>query len=624
MISKFDNSLAPVLRYDFNGDLLDRSEGPAEPLTGAGAKFRQVYGTTLGLSAMALSRAVHDAELELYGDITVAVICILRSTPAGLYLVAFQASGETEPTNYLWSFQITSVDQFAYLSEHKASVSDPAHNDTHFSNGSIGLPAFGVPFICGMRRRAGVVSFFLGPDTYGDPSPPLPAPTGGTVDVLTLNTPGTGPADLIALQAIPAAISDADWKDLYNATMGPEFGLVEQAVRSLWVGALGTTTASVVVQLACASNGVRLVVDDGVAEVFTAEIATADHSRGVRFDLTGLDPDTAYFYRVQENGADLPGPVGNFRTAPSGASSFLVAFGGDAESGSNHQSFAAIRALSPLLFLHLGDTNYNNVATNDPKAFRANYDQLLASPRQAELYANVPTVPVWDDHDFAGNNCDGSAASKPAAAAVYRERVPHYPLPDATGIWQTFDIGRVRFIVTDQRSAASPDAATDNASKSILGPGQKLWFKDLLANSAGMLIVWVCPRWFGTPATAGADSWGGFSTERRELADYIKSNCHGRVVVLSADLHALGIDDGSNHDFATGGGEPLPTFQAAPLDITVPGGAGTFSEGGPFTNNGQFGTMEIQDAGGASLTVIWRGFDSTGTELASHTFTVAL
>jgi PhoD-like phosphatase len=624
-IRKFDNRHAPVLRYDCDGDLLDRSDGPSETLTAPGAVFRHVYGDTLGLSAIVASRTVTDVELEQYGDITVLGIGVLRTVPSSHFAVAFQAPGESEATNYLWGLQLASQNQMAYLHEHSAA----ALNDTFYSNSPLGLPALGVPFFFGLRRRNGVVSFLLRGETYGDPSPVLPPPTGGTLDTLTLNSPGSTPIDFIALQVIPSALSDGDIRAVYNDCFqdAPEFAQLEQSVTELWVGALGTTTASVVVQLGRSSNAIRLAVSNGTTVTFTTERATADHSKVLRFDLSGLSADTPYEYWVEEDGAQVEGsPVGHFRTAPSGACSFKVAFSGDAETNSNAVVFDRIREQAPLVFLHLGDAHYENIATNSPALFRAAYDHLFAQPRQAQLYRDVPTVYVFDDHDRGANNSDGSSPSRDASCQVYRERVPHYPLVETASngsVYHSFDIGRVRFLVTDQRSAASPDSAVDNASKSLLGTAQKAWLKAQLASSPGRLLVWVCPRVFGWTAALSNDSWGSFSTERREIADFIKANCHGRVVVFSADMHGVGIDNGSNHDFATGGGEPLKTFQASPLAIAAPGVAGTYSEG-TSALNGQFGTMEVTDTGGPSLDVTWKAWDDADHALLSYSFSVTV
>jgi alkaline phosphatase D len=374
-----------------------------------------------------------------------------------------------------------------------------------------------------------------------------------------------------------------------------------------------------------ASTDVRLVYSDGVTTA-TTSASTADSDRMVKFALTGLTAGTTYTYQVQRDGK-LGGPIGRFKTHPAAsgaAASFTVAFAGDAQSGSIHHSFETVRSIDPLMFLHLGDLHYDNNATNSAALFHTSFDTVLRSQPQARLYREVATAYVWDDHDYGINNADGTSATKPAAASAYRSRVPHYSLPHATAIYQTFDIGRVRFIVTDQRSEASPKANTDNSSKSMLGATQKTWFKALLSASTGYAIVWICPRGFGgVGAVAGADWWQGFTTERTEIADHIKANCHGRVIVLCADLHGLGIDDGTHYDFATGGGEPLPTFQAAALDQPGASTGFTYSQG-EFTGTGQYGTMAVVDGGGSSIGVTWKGWDSNGVQLATLAFTVNL
>jgi phosphodiesterase/alkaline phosphatase D-like protein len=372
-----------------------------------------------------------------------------------------------------------------------------------------------------------------------------------------------------------------------------------------------------------ASTDVRLVIDG--TTITAAESTDAD--RCVRFDLTGLAADTEYTYQVQLDG-DLVDYVGRFKTAPAApgvACNFMFALAGDAETASISHAFHRVRMADPLFFLHLGDLHYLNIATNTPSAFQAAYDQVFTLRPQAMLYREVPTVYVWDDHDFGANNANGTSPSRPAAGGAYRSRVPHYPLVDSVSIHHTFDIGRVRFIVTDQRSNASPDSDTDNSSKTMLGAAQKTWFKGLISSSPNMLIVWVCPRIFGGSVVAGADHWGGFSTERTELCDHIQANAPGRVVVLSADGHYLAIDDGTNHDFVTAGSEPLQVFQCAPLDKVAasPGSGATYSEG-TFTNDRQFGTMAVTDAGGSTIDVEWKGFNDAGTTLITHTFTVTL
>jgi phosphodiesterase/alkaline phosphatase D-like protein len=376
---------------------------------------------------------------------------------------------------------------------------------------------------------------------------------------------------------------------------------------------------------------VRLAVStssDLSSPTYTTEQDTVD--RVAKITVTGLSADTQYYCGVEIDGVLNTALKGKFKTLPSGSAfNFKCAFAGDADTGSDHAVFDQIRTQAPLFFIHLGDAHYRNFTTNESSRYRSAYNVILQTPKPGQLLREVPTVYVWDDHDYSDNDSYSAAASRAAACAAYRQRVPSYPLEEAAAdgaIYHAFEVGRVVFIVTDQRSRASNPAAADNSSKSMLGTTQKAWFKSILSDvaNAEKLFVWICPRVFGGTTSAGADHWGGFTTERTELADYIQANCPGRVCVISADRHSLAIDDGTNHDFVTSGNEPIPTFQAAPLDQSInTHGGGTYSEGN-FTNNGQFGVMEITDAGGGTITVDWTGYDSAASVLVTHQFVVSL
>lgn len=400
----------------------------------------------------------------------------------------------------------------------------------------------------------------------------------------------------------------------------PRHGIIEALsgnVRSLWVGATSDTAATVVAKMRAAGS-FALDVSTGGNVVASIEPQPTGANNVVRFAVTGLTANTAYTYQVRNAAGPSSGSFRTHPTAPGVAANFTVAFSGDADTGSDHVVFDAIRESDPLMFLHMGDIAYPDISTNAPHSFQAMYDGVLDSARQLALYSSVATDYVPDDHDYGANNSNGTSASRAACAAAYRNRVPHYTLTDSVGMWHTFDIGRVRFIVTEQRSAASSNAATDNSSKTMLGTTQKAWFFDLLENSPGKLIVWVCPRHFASATAAGSDSWGGFSTERAEIGAHVAENCPGRVIVLSADVHVLGIDDGSGRTF---GGNAFPTFQAAPLDQSSSFPGDDFSEGG-FGGNGQWGKMAITDTGLATIGVTWTGHDSTGATLVTHSFSV--
>lgn len=384
--------------------------------------------------------------------------------------------------------------------------------------------------------------------------------------------------------------------------------------------------ATIVARVTDDVSGLRIqAAEDSGFTTGIVNSPTVTASGGIaKMTLSGLSAATAYYYRLQKDGSAVGSLTGQFSTMP--AASFKCCFAGDADSGSNHAVFDSIRGEAPDFFIHLGDRNYDDVAEASDAAFRQSHERCLSQSRQAQLFREVSTHYIWDDHDFGPNDSDGSFVGKANARRIYRERVPHPTLVNSGAtdpIYYTFDVGRVRFIVTDLRSEASAKGDTDNSSKSMMGATQKSWFKNLVQNSSGYFLVWVCSRVFHATTTAGADHWGGFNTERVELADHIKTYASGRFAILTADRHQLGIDDGTNCDYATSG-DPLPIFLAAPLDqATNTQGGATFSEG-VSSGNGQYGIMEITDGGGASITVDWTGKNSGGSALTTNSFSVSL
>jgi hypothetical protein len=211
---------------------------------------------------------------------------------------------------------------------------------------------------------------------------------------------------------------------------------------------------------------------------------------------------------------------------------------------------------------------------------------------------------MWDDHDFSGNDSDTNATGRDTARSVYRERVPHYPIASAGGaIAQAFTIGRVRVIMTDLRSASTSSWNKESPSKTKLGTAQKAWFKQELINardSGFPLIVWVCTLPWISKAEVGDDSWGGHATERTEIANFIRDNRITNLVLLSGDMHGLAFDDGTNSDYATGGGAPVTVLHAAALSSEPSAKGGPYAVG-PIVGGQQYGILEVYDNGGPSV-----------------------
>jgi len=382
-----------------------------------------------------------------------------------------------------------------------------------------------------------------------------------------------------------------------------------------WCGAVTHGSVIVTVPLNQAGITTRLAVSTtpGLASpVFSAPVVSqAAAGNAVRLSVAGLAADTPYFYALELNGTLLPAHGGKFRTFPApGPASFRFAFSSCGEWDNPQQAYDAVRLENPLFFIHMGDLHYEDTDANNPALYRENYTDVLAeSDEQSDLFRNVPTFYIWDDHDFSGNGSDRTNTGRTAARQVYRERVPHFPLPAGgpdAAIYQAFDCGRVHFILSDLRSDRDPDSDDDDADKSMMGDVQKQWFKDqlLAARDAECpMIVWMS----GVPLIQvgdDRDNWGSYATERKELLEFIRDQRIQNVVVISGDMHALAYDDGR----ATAtyvAGVRIPVFHAAALARPGSVKGGPYS-GGTSEGDGRYGTMDVSDTGG-TVSVTYRG-----------------
>lgn len=382
-----------------------------------------------------------------------------------------------------------------------------------------------------------------------------------------------------------------------SVTAAPETDVVEW----MWAGGVTSTSGDIRLRTADEADGVRVLVSEhaDLSRPVAAVQTQPDGDRVAAVRVNALRPDTLYYYAAEVDHQVVGDRVQSFRTFPEGAASFSFALGSCQVGGSNGKVFDAMRATDPLFVLAMGDWTYGNIDRNDPARFRAQYDLNLTAPAQAALYAQAPIAYVWGDHDYGANDADRTSPSRPAAMQTYRQMTPHYPLAGGTDapIYQAFTVGRVRFVLTDTRSARDPASDPSGAYRSTLGTQQREWLLEELAQADRYgLVVWVNPDPWLAPARQGSDTWGGFAEERALIADAIAAHDLDNLLMVSGDAHMLAFDDGTNTDFSSSQTGGFPLFHAAAVDR--PGGV----KGGPYTGpvlpgGGQFGTIDIEDDG---------------------------
>ena len=369
------------------------------------------------------------------------------------------------------------------------------------------------------------------------------------------------------------------------------------------------------------------------------------------FKIDNLEEDQKYYYVIIAGGRRYPKNHGDYLTfktvkvhqqydfaigCSSCASGGVV--GAITNGVSNNKIFDIIREQNnpPLtLFIHMGDLHYRNDflgSEKDLDDYRKNYDVVMSQDKQRELYQNIPLAYIWDDHDYGPNNSYGSYKLKYVASEAYRENVPHYPLEEKTvnkaqnsgAIYQSFVIGRVRFVMTDNRFYK--DELTDengNMGKTILGEQQKKWFFEQLSlgknnqiANTECLTIWInsVPWIAGEDGFQTNDAWDRYPSEREEIANFIKDNKIDNLLMISGDAHMLAFDDGENdsaNNYATAGGGSFPVIHAASLDSapSIKGGpyngqkyfinqnSEKIENGGAVKGNQQWGLLNFIDDG---------------------------
>jgi hypothetical protein len=475
-------------------------------------------------------------------------------------------------------------------------------------------------------------------------------------DLLTVNTDAKREDIIVLSQTGSITAPDLSPPPAPNATVSRS---IADAVTTRWMWSGAVTPTSVNIRARVSGEGyVRAIVSKSpnfTSPIYSNPVYAADvflnstvgrTNNVVSLDVVGLEANTTYYYAVGGiAGADF-NKTGTFKTWPSGQASFSFAMSGAAATGSTSQVFDTIKSQDPLFFLHTGDLHQAsiNVAFSGTQ-YQDAFESVMGSSRQAEMYRAMPVVYAWDEKDFGSTHSDKISSGKPSAQAVYRQTVPHYQLVASgtivpgnpashyvnagigkkmvTGpIYHSFTIGRTYFIVSDLRSVKDSISDSDTASKSMMGATQKSWFKRQLLDANGKypLIVWVSPvPWIGDGSVTCDDGWCKFPNERAEIANFIKDNAIQGLVVVSGNMHALAADDGTNSDYATGGGAGIPVLHAGALDASGSTKGGPYSEGTPIQGSGQFAIVTVTDSG-ADITVAYSGRDINNVEKINLTF----
>jgi alkaline phosphatase D len=370
-----------------------------------------------------------------------------------------------------------------------------------------------------------------------------------------------------------------------------------------FAGAVTTNSASFIVKT---KSGAKVIIEVSENEDFSNPVYSNEVQSGkdnyfyVKPVVNGLAPDRKHFYRAIING--FPDTrVHYFFTFPEKEErSFTFGFGSCQQgySQSNPALFPVIAKDSLKFFIHLGDWTYPDAKiardyidnmNQIEQSYTMRYDYTY--PFVTDVLSKMGIAYVYDDHDFAGNDTDGSIREKQNAVTAYKMFFPHYSLPNGdNGIWQSFKYGDAEFFLLDLRTQRSPnrsaldasgkfDETADNsilAGYDINGENQRDWLvKSLKASNAKWKVIVSSvifnPRYLdalrdeqiskASPRIKNGiiDKWAGYPKDIDVLLSTIKDNNIKNVIMVSGDSHSSYIDDGTN--------SVIPEISSSNLDV---------------------------------------------------------
>jgi alkaline phosphatase D len=249
----------------------------------------------------------------------------------------------------------------------------------------------------------------------------------------------------------------------------------------------------------------------------------------------------------------------------------------------------------------LGDNVYGSSTPEDPQLsdLRAAYFQMARRSEFRAVVSGVPTVAVWDDHDFGKNDAGGDFVHKALAQRMFNafwNIGPQDELRRRPGIYRTFMLGpvgrRVQLIILDTRYFRDPLRLTDqrgvagreryiphpdDSSADILGPQQWQWLEEQLRQPADLRIIASSIQVVADGH--GWERWGQFPAARRRLYDLIGSTGAKGVVFVSGDRHL-----GAINRVQPAGLYPLFDLTASAINTSSwrPGESTDNTEAGPY------------------------------------------
>lgn len=290
----------------------------------------------------------------------------------------------------------------------------------------------------------------------------------------------------------------------------------------------------------------RLSVLDSTSVVATDDATSAAAGDYVaKFHVTGLSPDTAYDYRIDEvtGGGVVPivGPNDGlrFRTAlPTGKRGIVTAGFASCANASAEPVWQRMGLLGVDYVLFGGDTPY--IDTGNLATIRSKHRAFLETPFMSDLIRKTPTVGTWDDHDFGLNNGNGlSVGYKNLTRQGFVEYRAHERFGEGSeGVFHKLDTGPMEIFLLDPRWYSQTEPSpVDPAQTTCFGPEQWQWIRDSLLVSRAPFKVLMMGQIWQDKKNGETDDMFTYWYERDALLDFVEENQIPGVVLVGGDVH---------------------------------------------------------------------------------------
>lgn len=342
----------------------------------------------------------------------------------------------------------------------------------------------------------------------------------------------------------------------------------------------------------------EMALDTSFTQVIANGNATADSVNDycVKVDVTGLLPNTYYYYRFKKDGRNsLTGrthtlPVGDndsVRFALMSCQSYEAGYYNAHASIVNRNDIDAVLFVGDYIYEYegFGDNRptepEREITTLSDYRIRHSYYKLDADLRRS--MQQFPYICVWDDHEIANDGWTGGAENhtegtegqwvnrRAWALKTYYDWMP-VRMPDPTNepqrIYRSFRYGNLidllmldtRYEGRDEQVGIGQQNADTN--RTILGPVQRNWLLNQLDTTTcqwkvlGQQVMMAPLKVFGQ--AVNMDQWDGYPADRNRVEKHVMDNNINNFVVLTGDIHTAWANDlpqdGVSYNSNTGAG----------------------------------------------------------------------